>query len=102
AKNFIKALSADPLEEELAARALLFLGERDFLAYYDLILAQLLAYPESVKLSEVYMLLCISNGMDSYAEGELQRIEPFLSEEKYKYWKSTIKTMMDNDDVAIE
>ena len=102
AKNFIKALSADPLEEELAARALLFLGERDFLAYYDLILAQLLAYPESVKLSEVYMLLCISNGMDSYAEGELQRIESYLSEEKYKYWKATIKTMMDNDDVAIE
>ncbi len=102
AKNFIKALSADPLEEDLAARALLFLGERDFLTYYDLILAQLLAYPESVKLSETYMLLCISNGMDSYAEGELQRIEPYLSEDKYKYWKSTIHTMMDDDDVSVE
>lgn len=102
AKNFIKALAADPLEEDLAARAVLFLGERDFLTYYDLILAQLLAYPESIKLSETYMLLCISNGMDSYAEGELQRIEPYLSEDKYKYWKSTIQTMMDDDDVAVE
>lgn len=102
AKNFIKALTADPLEEDLAARALLFLGERDFLAYYDLILAQLLAYPESVKLSETYMILCMNNGMDSYAEGELQRIEPYLSEDKYNYWKATIKTTMVNDDVAIE
>ena len=102
AKNFIKALSADPLEEDLAARALLFLGERDFLTYYDLILAQLLAYPESVKLSETYMLLCMNNGMDSYAEGELQRIEPYLSEEKYKYWKSTIHTIMANDNVSVE
>jgi hypothetical protein len=102
AKNFIKALAADPLEEELAARALLFLGERDFLTYYDLILAQLLAYPESVKLSEVYMLLCINNGMDSYAEGELQRIESYLSEDQYTYWKKTIQTTMDKDDVAIE
>ena len=102
AKNFIKALSADPLEEDLAARALLFLGERDFMAYYDLILAQLLAYPESVKFSETYMLLCISNGMDSYAEGELQRIEPYLPEDKYKYWKSTIHTIMNDDDVSVE
>jgi hypothetical protein len=102
AKNFIKALSADPLEEDLAARALLFLGERDFLTYYDLILAQLLAYPESVKLSETYMILCINNGMDSYAEGELQRIEPYLPEDKYKYWKTTIKNTMINDDVSIE
>ncbi|MDB5271933.1 MAG: hypothetical protein JWO58_300 [Chitinophagaceae bacterium] len=102
AKNFIKALSADPLEEDLAARAVLFLGERDFMGYYDLILAQLSAYPESVKLSETYMLLCISNGMDSYAEGELQRIESYLKEDQYKYWKATIKTMMSDDDVAIE
>ncbi len=102
AKNFIKALAANPLEEDLAARALLFLGERDFLTYYDLILAQLMAYPESVKLSETYMLLCINNGMDSYAEGELQRIEPYLPENKYKYWKATIKNTMISDDVAIE
>ncbi|HSZ72939.1 MAG TPA: hypothetical protein VK750_09700 [Cytophagaceae bacterium] len=102
AKNFIKALSTDPLEEDLAARALLFLGERDFMGYYDLILAQLLAYPESVKLSETYMLLCISNSMDSYADGELQRIEPYLNEEKYKYWKKTIKTMMFDDDTSVE
>jgi hypothetical protein len=73
------------------------LGERDFLNYYELILAQLLAYPESVKLSETYMLLCINNGMDSYAEGELQRIEPYLSEDRYKYWKSTIGLTLSSD-----
>jgi uncharacterized protein (DUF779 family) len=48
------------------------------------------------------MLLCINNGMDSYAEGELQRIESYLSEDQYTYWKKTIQTTMDKDDVAIE
>lgn len=92
AKNFIKALSADPMEEMLAARALFFLGERDFMGYYDLILAQLMAYPESVKLSEAYMILCINNGMDSYAEGELERIEQYLSADRYSFWNKKIKT----------
>ncbi len=91
AKNFIKALSADPLDETLAARAVFFLGERDFMGYYELILAQLLAYPESVKLSEAYMILCINNGMNSFAEGELQRIEPYLSSDRYDFWKANIK-----------
>jgi len=92
AKNFIKALSADPMEETLAARAVFFLGERDFMGYYDLILAQLMAYPESVKLSEAYMILCINNGMDSYAEGELERIEQYLSADRYSFWNKKIKT----------
>lgn len=91
AKNFIKALSADPLEETLAARAVFFLGERDFMGYYELILAQLLAYPESVKLSEAYMILCLNNSMNSFAEGELQRIEPYLSPDRYNFWKEKIK-----------
>ena len=91
AKHFIKGLTVDPLDETLAARAVFFLGERDFIGYYDLILAQLMAYPESVKLSEAYMILCINNAMDSFAEGELERIEQYLSTDRYKFWKEKIK-----------
>lgn len=91
AKQFVNGLSNDPLDETLAARALFFLGERDFMGYYDLILAQIMAYPESVKISEAYMILCINNIMDSYATGELQRIEPYLTNERYLFWKEKIK-----------